>query len=58
MAEDALVACPATGQSVERVMQPFTPRYTGTGSYSTDHRTPNGNRYLVGYGGLEVMPSR
>jgi len=42
MAEDALVACPTTGQSVERVLQPFTPRYTGTGFYSTDHRTPNG----------------
>jgi putative FmdB family regulatory protein len=36
MAEDALVDCP-TGQSVERVLQPFTPRYTGTGFYSTDH---------------------
>jgi putative FmdB family regulatory protein len=43
MAEDALVACPTTGQSVERVLQPFTPRYTGTGFYSTDHRTPNGS---------------
>ena len=39
MAEAALVACPTTGQSVERVMQPFTPRYKGTGFYSTDHRT-------------------
>jgi putative FmdB family regulatory protein len=36
MAEDALVACPTTGQTVERVMQPFAPRYTGTGFYSTD----------------------
>jgi predicted nucleic acid-binding Zn ribbon protein len=36
MAEDALVACPTTGQSVERVLQPFTPRYRGTGFYSTD----------------------
>ena len=35
---DALVRCPTTGQSVERVMQPFTPRYTGTGFYATDHR--------------------
>jgi putative FmdB family regulatory protein len=43
MAEDALVTCPTTGQSVERVLQPFTPRYTGTGFYSTDHRTPNGD---------------
>jgi len=41
MAEDALVACPTTGQSVERVLQLFTPRYKGTGFYSTDHRTPN-----------------
>jgi predicted nucleic acid-binding Zn ribbon protein len=35
---DALVSCPTTGQSVERVMQPFTPCYKGTGFYSTDHR--------------------
>jgi predicted nucleic acid-binding Zn ribbon protein len=35
---DALVSCPTTGQSVERVMQPFSPRYKGTGFYSTDHR--------------------
>ena len=35
---DALVRCPTTGQSVERVMQPFTPRYRGTGFYATDHR--------------------
>ena len=41
---DALVSCPTTGQRVERVMQPFTPHYKGTGFYSTDHRkrTPNG----------------
>jgi putative FmdB family regulatory protein len=38
MAEDALVACPTTGQSVERVLQPFAPRYTGAGFYSTEHR--------------------
>ena len=48
MAEDALLTCPTTGQSVERVLQPFTPRYTGTGFYSTDHRTPNGNRQSPG----------
>ena len=36
MADDALVACPTTGQNVERVLQPFTPRYRGTGFYSTD----------------------
>jgi hypothetical protein len=34
---DPLVECPTTGQSVERVLQPFAPRYTGTGFYSTDH---------------------
>jgi predicted nucleic acid-binding Zn ribbon protein len=34
---DALVICPTTGQAVERVMQRFTPRYTGAGFYSTDH---------------------
>jgi putative FmdB family regulatory protein len=38
MAADALLICPATGQSVVRVLQPFSPRYTGTGFYSTDHR--------------------
>jgi putative FmdB family regulatory protein len=48
MAEDALLACPTTGQSVERVLQPFTPRYKGTGFYSTDHRTLNGNRQSPG----------
>jgi putative FmdB family regulatory protein len=40
MAEDALVRCPTTGQRVERVLQPFTPRYKGPGFYSTDHRKP------------------
>ena len=35
---DGLVSCPTTGQTVERVLQPFTPRYRGTGFYSTDHR--------------------
>jgi putative FmdB family regulatory protein len=44
MAEDALVDCPTTGQSVKRVMQPFTPHYRGTGFYSTDHRAANGKR--------------
>jgi predicted nucleic acid-binding Zn ribbon protein len=44
MAEDALIDCPTTGQSVERVMQPFTPRYTGTGFYSTDHRARSGKQ--------------
>ena len=39
MAEDALIACPTTGQTVERVLQPFSPRYTGTGFYATDQRT-------------------
>ena len=38
--EDSLVSCPTTGQKVERVLQPFTPRYKGTGFYSTDHRKP------------------
>lgn len=40
MTEDSLVSCPTTGQRVERVLQPFTPRYKGTGFYSTDHRKP------------------
>ena len=38
--DDSLVSCPTTGQSVERVLQPFAPRYKGTGFYSTDHRKP------------------
>jgi putative FmdB family regulatory protein len=42
MAEDALIACPTTGQTVERVLQPFSPRYTGTGFYATDQRTTKG----------------
>ncbi len=42
MAEDALLDCPTTGQSVERVLQPFTPLYKGTGFYSTDQRKPEG----------------
>jgi putative FmdB family regulatory protein len=43
---DALASCPTTGQSVERVMQPFSARYKGTGFYSTDHRkaTPSDPR--------------
>jgi predicted nucleic acid-binding Zn ribbon protein len=38
ISEDSLVSCPTTGQQVERVLQPFTPRDKGTGFYSTDHR--------------------
>ena len=38
--EDSLVSCPTTGQKVERVLQPFSPRYKGTGFYSTDRRRP------------------
>ena len=40
MSDESLVSCPTTGQQVERVLQPFTPRYKGTGFYSTDHRKP------------------
>ena len=36
MVDDALANCPTTGQNVVRVLQPFTPRYHGTGFYSTD----------------------
>ena len=39
--ENSLVSCPTTGQKVERVLQPFIPRYKGTGFYSTDHRKPS-----------------
>jgi predicted nucleic acid-binding Zn ribbon protein len=47
---DALLSCPTTGQSVERVMQPFSPRYKGTGFYSTDHpkTTPGASRTDLG----------
>jgi putative FmdB family regulatory protein len=38
--EASLVCCPTTGQDVERVLQPFLPRYKGTGFYSTDSRKP------------------
>jgi putative FmdB family regulatory protein len=40
MSEESLSRCPTTGQRVERVLQPFSPRYKGTGFYSTDHRKP------------------
>jgi len=43
MTADALLICPTTGQAVVRVLQPFSPRYTGAGFYSTDHRKPNGD---------------
>jgi len=42
MLADALLSCPTTGRRVERVLQPFAPRYHGTGFYSTDHRAPSG----------------
>ena len=41
--EASLVSCPTTGQKVERVLQPFTPRYKGAGFYSTDNRKPKAN---------------
>jgi predicted nucleic acid-binding Zn ribbon protein len=44
MTAHALLSCPTTGQTVERVLQPFAPRYKGTGFYSTDHRKPKGDR--------------
>jgi putative FmdB family regulatory protein len=40
MSDDSLVSCPTTGQRVERVLQPFSPRYKGAGFYTTDHRKP------------------
>jgi putative FmdB family regulatory protein len=43
MTDDSLASCPTTGQKVERVLQPFTPRYKGTGFYTTDHRKPKSN---------------
>ena len=44
MLADALLSCPTTGRRVERVLQPFAPRYHGPGFYSTDHRTLSGDR--------------
>jgi predicted nucleic acid-binding Zn ribbon protein len=51
---DALDSCPTTGQSVQRVMQPFSPRYKGTGFYSTDHRktAPGSGRSDLGAGAV------
>ena len=49
--EASLVSCPTTGQPVERVLQPFTPRYRGTGFYSTDHRKPKAKEQSKGDGG-------
>jgi predicted nucleic acid-binding Zn ribbon protein len=34
---DALALCPTTGQTVERVLQPFSLRFKGHGFYSTEH---------------------
>jgi predicted nucleic acid-binding Zn ribbon protein len=34
---DTLAVCPTTRQSVERVLQPFSARYKGSGFYATDH---------------------
>jgi len=42
MLADALLICPTTGRRVERVLQPFAPRYHGPGFYSTDHGPPSG----------------
>jgi putative FmdB family regulatory protein len=49
--EDSLVSCPTTGQTVERVLQPFTARYKGTGFDSTDHRRPKAKEQPEGGGG-------
>ena len=43
MLADALLVCPTTGQRVERVPQPFAPRYHGPGFYSTDHGPSSGD---------------
>ena len=44
MLADALVSCPTTGLAVERVLQPFVPRYHGPGFHSTDNPKPRGAR--------------
>jgi predicted nucleic acid-binding Zn ribbon protein len=48
MLADALLSCPSTGRRVERVLQPFAPRYHGPGFYSTDHPKPSGARNTSG----------
>jgi predicted nucleic acid-binding Zn ribbon protein len=40
MSEERLLSWPTTGQSAERVLQPFGARCAGTGFYSADHRKP------------------
>jgi len=47
---DSLASCPTTGQTVERVLQPFSPRYKGAGFYSTDHRRPKAQEQPKGRG--------
>jgi putative FmdB family regulatory protein len=51
--EESLVSCPTSGQKVERVLQPFTPRYRGTGFYSTDHRKPTAKQKPSGGDGKD-----
>jgi len=51
MTEDSLVSCPTTGQRVERVLQPFAPRFKGPGFYSTDHRKAKPTEQPKGAGG-------
>jgi len=48
------MSCPTTGQRVERVLQPFTPRYKGTGFYSTDSRKPKAKEQRQGSGRTDV----
>ena len=48
MLADALLICPTTGRRVERVLQPFAPRYHGPRFYSTDHGTTSGDRKVRG----------
>jgi predicted nucleic acid-binding Zn ribbon protein len=52
--EASLMSCPTTGQRVERVLQPFTPRYKGTGFYSTDSRKPKAKEQRQGSGRTDV----
>jgi putative FmdB family regulatory protein len=51
MSDESLSTCPKTGQRVERVLQPFSPRYKGTGFYSTDHRRAKLTESPKGRGG-------
>jgi predicted nucleic acid-binding Zn ribbon protein len=46
----SLLSCPRTGQSTERVLQPFTAHFKGTRFYSTDSHKPKSKEHPRGGG--------